>query len=133
MYYFLGVIHLKPITIFVVLLALLAVSIVGCGSPTSTAATPTSMAVTCASTTLNGPGLSTQCKAVLTLSDGTTQDQTTAAQWTSSDQTILTVTSGGLVTSQAGGSAVITAAFSGVSGTKTITVSFLAPLGKLRR
>ena len=63
-----------------------------------------------------------QLTATLNMSDETTQDVTSTATWTSSDEAVATVSTGGLVTAVAEGSATITAAASGQSGTCAVTV-----------
>ena len=54
--------------------------------------------------------------------NNTTQIITTSATWTSSDDTIATITSAGLATGVGSGSATITAASGSVSGTAALTV-----------
>jgi uncharacterized protein YjdB len=77
--------------------------------------------------TLNGPGLETQCHASVRRSDGMTIDQTTAAQWLSSDPTVAGVSASGLVRSAAPGSVQIRATVDRVAGSDTITVNPLPP------
>lgn len=67
-------------------------------------------------------GTSSQFTAIATVS-GATQDVTSLATWSSSNPSVATVFSPGIVTAVASGTAVITAAYSNVSGTITITVS----------
>jgi hypothetical protein len=107
---------------FVVLLCALAVgmSAAACGSSSTTApSTVSSIAVT---GTAPAVGSSTQFTATETLTSGAVADVTPNAAWTSSDTSIATVTSTGLVTSLASGSVVISASFSGVAGSESITV-----------
>jgi uncharacterized protein YjdB len=78
-------------------------------------------------TALNGPGLETQCHASVRRSDGTTVDQTTTAQWVSSDPTIASVSTSGVVRSAAPGSVQIRATVDRVAGSDTITVNPLPP------
>jgi uncharacterized protein YjdB len=61
-------------------------------------------------------------KASGTYSDGTTTDLTGSAVWTSSDATIVAVSSG-TISALAAGNATVTASFGGKSGTSAITVS----------
>jgi len=68
-------------------------------------------------------GTSLQLTAIGIFSDGTTQDLTGSVSWTSSSNGMVTVTSGGLVTGVAVGSAIITATEAGVSATTTVTVT----------
>lgn len=88
-----------------------------CGSPTS--------ATTVSAITISGTpptvGTTAQFAATATVSGGV-EDVTTTATWTSSNTTIATVSSTGLVTGIASGSAVITATYSNISGTDSITV-----------
>ena len=58
-----------------------------------------------------------------TYSDSSTGDFTSSATWTSSDSTIATVSSAGVVTGVAPGTAKITATSSGVSGSTDVTVT----------
>jgi YD repeat-containing protein len=73
------------------------------------------------------PGATVQLAAVLTLSDGSTQDVTQSAAWSSSDLTVATVgTSGsnpGFVTGVAVGVAEITASSGALKGTATVIVN----------
>jgi uncharacterized protein YjdB len=72
-------------------------------------------------------GFSQQLTATALLNDGTTRDITTVATWTSASPAMATVSgapgSQGLVTAQAAGTATISAQFSGVTGSTTVTVS----------
>ncbi len=64
-----------------------------------------------------------QLTAIATLSDGTTQNVTSATTWQSSSATVATVSTGGLVTAVAAGTATITATYQGKSATLGITVT----------
>jgi hypothetical protein len=90
---------------------------------TAPSPTPVSLAVSCEASALGTIGQTAQCHARLTLSDTTTQDQTAAAQWSSSDSSKVSVSPGGLIAAVAPGSTNITAVVQGVSGRQTITVS----------
>ncbi len=69
-------------------------------------------------------GTSMQLTATASYSDLSTSPLTgSSVGWSSSDNTIATVTNGGLVTGVATGTATITASAQGVSGTATITVT----------
>jgi hypothetical protein len=61
-------------------------------------------------------GQTSQLDAKATLANGTIQDVTATATWTSSNTAIATVTTGGLLKILAPGSAIITATYQGVSG-----------------
>ena len=62
-------------------------------------------------------------KAIGTYSDGSTQDLTSSAQWNSSDSNVATVSSAGVVTGVAAGTAMIAAQTGGLSGSAALTVS----------
>lgn len=64
-----------------------------------------------------------QLTATVTYADGSTADVTADAEWSSSDDTVATVSETGLVTAVAEGSATITATFMGLSDTSDITVT----------
>lgn len=87
-----------------------------------------SVAVTLAALTVSGansikgPNQVTQLRAVAKYSDGSTQDQTSAATWSSSNNLVATVTSGGLVTAVGFGTVDITASLQNVEGRLSITV-----------
>ena len=67
-------------------------------------------------------GSSAQFTAIATLGNGTTEDVTSSATWTSTAPNIATVSAAGIVTSLASGTAVISASFSGMAGSEAITV-----------
>src|SRR5215469_1111387 len=58
-----------------------------------------------------------------TFSNSTTQDLTSSVSWTSSATSIATISSGGMASTKGQGSATITAAMSGVSGTAVLQVT----------
>jgi uncharacterized protein YjdB len=72
-------------------------------------------------------GTSIGLTATGTLTDGTTQDITNSAVWTSSNSTVATVSNAsgsfGAVAGNAPGTATITASLAGVAGTSTLTVT----------
>jgi hypothetical protein len=103
----------------------------GSPSPSSpTAATSVSLSIACAATALIVVQ-QTSCTASVMSSTGAMQDQTAAAQWSSSNAGIATVSAGGLVTAVTAGTVDITARMQGVSGTRTLTVSCAAPTAGL--
>jgi len=59
-------------------------------------------------------------------SDGTIADITSQATWTSSDSTVASLNSGGMLTTYKSGTVIATAAQSGVSGTFLVTVTALS-------
>ncbi len=91
-----------------------------------TAATLTGLAVTPISPTL-GVGTTQAFTATGTYSDGTTQDVTAAASWSSTDPSRLSISNAtgtrGVGTAVASGSATITASLSGLTGSTPVTVS----------
>ncbi len=108
----------------------------GAGSPTQpTAPTPTpSQTVSSVSVTGSTPavGAISQFSATATLSDGTTQNVTGQAGWQSSNQSVATVSSGGVVSAIAPGETDITATFQSVSGKTHLTVPIsLSPAATL--
>ncbi|MGH9917632.1 MAG: Ig-like domain-containing protein, partial [Nitrososphaerales archaeon] len=60
-------------------------------------------------------------------SDGSSANVTTTATWTSSDNTVATIASGGVATGAAVGVSTITATLSGLSGSATLTVETRPP------
>jgi uncharacterized protein YjdB len=88
------------------------------GSQTSTT---TAIAVTPASASI-AIGNTQQSVATATNSNGTSSVITSAANWTSSDSTIATVSSGGLVTGVTSGKVTITASSGSVRGSATLVV-----------
>ena len=93
----------------------------GTAQLTVTPATLTSIAVTPA-TGVVAPASTLGCTAIGTYSDGTTQNLSTFASWSTSASSVATVTSYGSVTGQSAGLATITASMGGVSGTVNIVV-----------
>lgn len=67
-------------------------------------------------------GSTSQLNAIATMSNGTTQNVTSRATWTSSDADIATVSATGLLTGVASGTADISATFSGQTGRETAEV-----------
>jgi hypothetical protein len=94
-------------------------------SAKQTAPTPTasSLAVTCDTAALTSIGQQAHCHARLTLSDSTTQDQTASAQWSSSDPNKVSVSSGGVISAVAPGTADIVAVVLGLTGRQPISVN----------
>jgi Big-like domain-containing protein/putative Ig domain-containing protein/galactose oxidase-like protein/Kelch motif protein len=76
-----------------------------------------------------GAGSSLQLTATGTYSDGSTQDVTTAAQWTSDTPSVATIgSSTGLATGVSAGSATISATIGSVTGTAPLSVPALASI-----
>lgn len=99
------------------------VQIPGSTTLTVTTATPTRIDVSPPSSAISLPN-SQQFIALGTFSDGSQQDITNVATWTSSDTTKVRITVSGLATGVAITTTpvTITAAFKGISGTATVTV-----------
>jgi hypothetical protein len=74
-------------------------------------------------TPLTGIGQTVQLKATATLSDGTSQNVTTTATWRSSDASVATVSSGGLVTALSSGISTITATYQDKTATAAVPIS----------
>jgi len=100
----------------------------GTGSTTPSSVTvPPGVSLVFVSVTPSNPsiadGATQQFAALGVLSDGTSQDITAAATWTSSSTTVATINASGLATGQNPGTTTITATLSGKSGTATLTVT----------
>ena len=96
--------------------------VVGNTTLTVTTATLVSIAVTPVTATL-APGPSQQVVATGAFSDGSTQDLTARATWTSSATNAAIVTSAGTATAIGAGTANISASYGSVTGTGEITVT----------
>jgi hypothetical protein len=97
----------------------------GSAALTVTAAVVTSIAVTPATPAI-GMNTAQQFTAIATLSDATTQNVTSLANWSTVDVTgtgVASVDMSGLATGTAVGTATITATYRGVSGSATLTVT----------
>jgi hypothetical protein len=68
-------------------------------------------------------GQSQQMSAMGLFADGTTRDLTNSVSWTSSDSTITSITSSGMLTAKNSGQVVITATSQGVKGTFNLTIA----------
>ena len=99
-------------------------SILGSTQLNVSGATLSSISVTPA-TVVIAPGGTLSFSATATFSDGSTQDITNMAKWTSSTKTVATVASASsaATTGQGIGQSTITAAFGGLSGTATMVVA----------
>jgi hypothetical protein len=94
----------------------------GNGSATPVAPTPTPAATITAITVTSQPpvGLSFQLLATARFSDGTTRDVTMLATWSSSDESVIAVSPGGLAAIVGTGAADVRAAYQNVVGTLAI-------------
>jgi len=95
----------------------LALALAGCS--TAPSATVVSVAVTGPTVSV---GLTAQFTATATMSDGTTQNVTTAAAWQSSNPAVATVVLG-VVTGVADGQTTITATYAGLAATDVAQVA----------
>jgi hypothetical protein len=97
------------------------------GSSPSTPTTPPSSAATTASVSVTGSapdvGSEAPFKATATLSDGTTQDVTATATWTSANQAVATVSPAGIVRGVSAGQTSISASYQNVSGARPVTIA----------
>jgi hypothetical protein len=72
--------------------------------------------------TLDAVGATSQLTATATFTDGTTRDVTNESRWTTSNPTVLTVSSTGLITAVQLGRALVTVNFQGRNLTATVTI-----------
>lgn len=96
-------------------------------SPASPSATPTVQSVTLSAnaTALTQVGSTTQVSATATLSNGTSSDVTPVCTgWQSDTASVVTVSSGGLLTAHTAGTAAITATCDGVAARVALTLTF---------
>jgi hypothetical protein len=82
-------------------------------------------------TPLTGIGQKVQLTATATLVDGTSQNVTGTATWRSSNASVATVSSVGLVTALASGVATITATYQNQTATSTVPTSIGPPAGSI--
>jgi uncharacterized protein YjdB len=105
-----------------VLAAMCAIALIaiGCSDSSTSATTATSLSVT---GTAPAIGASMQFKATATMADGSTQDVTSQSAWSSSNTTVATVSSAGVVTGVAAGSVTVSAIYQSISGADAISVA----------
>jgi hypothetical protein len=108
----------RLITLFALIVGV-AVFATACGSTTA----PSSVTAITITGVAPAVGATTQFIATGTLSDGTTQDITATASWTSSDPSVATVSAGGAVTGVAAGTTSVFATVGTVSGSLQVTVN----------
>jgi len=97
----------------------LGLAAAACGSTPSSPTSVSTLSVTGAAPAV---GASAQFSAMATSASGTVTDVTTLSTWTSSNTAVAIVTPSGLVSSIASGPVVISATYSGVAGSESITV-----------
>lgn len=107
--------------IYLAALACVVAVLPGCSSGTLFNATPVPIAFSVSGA---GPqvGHTSQLKAVAQMSDGSAKDVTSDTTWSSSDTTIATVSSTGLVTGVASGAVTITGTYQGFTATQSLTI-----------
>jgi hypothetical protein len=114
------------LTRLVPLVVTLAVSW-SCSSSSSSTTSPSPATVSSVAVSgiasLSNIGQTVQLTATATFSDGTTQNVTATATWQSSNSSVATVSSGGLVTAVTSGTVTMTATFQGKAGTATVPIS----------
>jgi hypothetical protein len=99
--------------------AALALLVVGCG--TKVTPVPKALSMT-AGSMLFGIGKTSQLTAYERLTDGSVVTVTDKATWTSSDPSVVSVSSSGLLTTHAVGGATISASYDSLSASKTVSV-----------
>jgi hypothetical protein len=112
---------LKRVFVFAFLIAAVACSGPSNPTPASPSPTVTSVSIT-GNPSLNGGNLTSQLIARATLSDGTLQDVSTLAMWSSSNPLVSTASAIGLVTAVTLGTTTISAAYQGKTGTLSVSV-----------
>src|SRR6516162_1004947 len=113
--------------LFVLAVVLFASFWLGCGGGSSNNGgggnnTPTLQSISITGNATVAAGLTDQLTATGNYSDGSTKNLTGSVTWSSSNPSIATVTSGGLVKGVAQGNATVSAASGGVTGNTSITV-----------
>lgn len=115
-----------PLLCIVLVAAGVIATTAGCSSKSSSNDTPTTPTATVTSVAVAGTapnvGLTAQFIATATLSNGTTQTVTSQATWQSSNTSLATVNSAGIVTGVAPGDVDITATFQSVAGRLRVTI-----------
>lgn len=94
----------------------------GCGTTSVSEVTVVSVGISPAAPTV-AAGTEAQLKATVVRSDGSTEDVTQKATWTSSDEAVASVSAEGLVSGHQPGTSVLSATFEGTKGEVTLTVS----------
>lgn len=122
-------------TAFIWFVILVAGSFTACNksnpTPTSPSPTPsptptptvTTVTVNGATTSFTQRGATGRFNAVVTLSNGSTEDRTASATWRSDNSSVATVAADGTVTAQGDGQAIISATVNDVQGSRGVTVS----------
>ena len=109
--------------------ALSLVTAVACSKSSPASPSPTLQGIAISGTaSIANKSQTSQLTLTSTLSDGTTQNVTASAAWTSASATIATVSSAGVVTAVANGTSTITATYQGKTATLVVTVAMRATL-----
>ena len=103
-------------------IALVAIGLCVLASACGTATSPSTVSTVSVTGAAPAVGSSSQYSAVANMSNGTTENVTTTAVWTSSNTDIATVSAGGLVTAVAEGTVSINATFENVTGSAQAAV-----------
>ena len=107
----------------------IALALGACKKASPTAPTPTAQSVAISGTAnFANKNQTSQLTASVTMSDSTTKDVTSSATWVSSNSSIASVTSAGVVTALGNGTATITATYEGKSATVAATIALKATL-----
>ena len=118
------------ILLALVCLAAVAALMVGCGGGGSSPAPGSVPTLQSIEITPGAPslplGLTQQFKATGRYSDNSSKDLTNSSTWSSSNPAAATISSSGMATAKGLGSTTITATYSGVTGTTTLTVTAAA-------
>jgi uncharacterized protein YjdB len=101
-------------------LCMITFTAIACGNSSTSATTASSLTVTGAAPAV---GATAQFSATATMSDGTTQDVTSQAAWTSSNGSIATVSSTGVVTGLGAGPVTVTASYQTISASDAIVLA----------
>jgi len=108
-------------------LAVIALTMIGCGGSSSGGGGAKPVVLQSITVAPGAPsialGQGQQFTATGRYSDNTSNDLTSQASWSSSNTSVAAISSSGMATSKAAGSTTITASFSGVNGTTTLTVT----------
>ena len=103
---------------YVAILCGMALFAVGCSNSTS----PTTVSSVTVTGTAPAVGATSQFTATATMGDGTTQNVTSQAAWTTSNASIASVSSTGVVTGVGAGSVSVAAVYQSVSGSDAIVL-----------
>lgn len=119
------------VAIVLMMIVVMTLTLAACGGSTHNPASPTppsSATVTALSVTSAPPtGTTFQLTATARMSDGTSQDVTASATWESSNTSLATVSTAGVVTVRGDGELDVRATYKGVSGSMHLLVATVNP------